>query len=144
MLSRHIKRRLEEMRRVLLTRQSVIINLTGDSVTLSMAQPSVNKFLSELPDQSATCMLSSWVSDIKNSLPPVVGNNEGFAVPTQVNYVGKGGRVYMPGEVVRGSSMVISRALRSGYLWDTVRVMGGAYGGFCRFSPLTGTFAYLR
>jgi hypothetical protein len=33
--------------------------------------------------------------------------------------------------------------LLTGYLWDTVRVMGGAYGGFCRFSPLTGTFSYL-
>ena len=38
---------------------------------------------------------------------------------------------------------VVSRSLRTGYLWDNVRVIGGAYGGMCRFSPLTGTFSYL-
>ena len=29
------------------------------------------------------------------------------------------------------------------YLWDHVRVMGGAYGGFCTFSPYSGFFSYL-
>lgn len=29
------------------------------------------------------------------------------------------------------------------YLWDYVRVMGGAYGGFCTFSPYSGFFSYL-
>lgn len=137
-----LQRRLEEMRKVLLTKESMIINLTGDDNTLNMSNKSVTQFLNKLPlsGSSQTCMLGQWKDDVKLKMEP---KNEGFSVPTQVNYVGKGGRVYMPGELVSGSSMVISRALRSGYLWDTVRVMGGAYGGFCRFSPLTGTFAYL-
>jgi Zn-dependent M16 (insulinase) family peptidase len=28
------------------------------------------------------------------------------------------------------------------YLWERVRVQGGAYGGFNRFNPLSGTFAF--
>lgn len=42
-----------------------------------------------------------------------------------------------------GSAQVVSKYLRTGYLWDTVRVMGGAYGGFCRLSPASGVFTYL-
>lgn len=61
----------------------------------------------------------------------------------QVNYVVKGGRVYQPGEAVPGQASVVSRFLRNGYLWDTVRVMGGAYGGFTRFDPISGLFACL-
>jgi len=41
---------------------------------------------------------------------------------TQVNYVGKGGRLYQPGEAISGSASVVARALRTGYLWDTVRM----------------------
>jgi presequence protease len=37
----------------------------------------------------------------------------------------------------------VSKFLRTGYLWDYVRVMGGAYGGFCTFSPYSGFFSYL-
>ena len=35
------------------------------------------------------------------------------------------------------------RYLRTGYLWDNVRVIGGAYGGFCNFNPTTGLFSFL-
>lgn len=62
---------------------------------------------------------------------------------TQVNYVVKGGPLYQPGEVVPGHATVVSRFLRTGYLWDTVRVMGGAYGGFSKFDPVSGLFSCL-
>lgn len=55
----------------------------------------------------------------------------------------KGGPIYKPGEVVPGQASVVSRFLRTGYLWDTVRVMGGAYGGFTKFSPVSGLFSCL-
>lgn len=68
-----------------------------------------------------------------NFLPPLL-----FC---QVNYVVKGGQLYQPGEVVPGQASVVSRFLNTGYLWDTVRVMGGAYGGFTRFNPVSGLFS---
>merc|ERR1712232_235330 len=69
--------------------------------------------------------------------------DEGFIVPTQVSYVGKGGRAFSPGEAVSGSSAVMGKFLRTGYLWDNVRVIGGAYGGFCSFSSDDGIFSFL-
>lgn len=55
-------------------------------------------------------------------------NNQGLQVSAQVNYVGKG---YKFDTEFLGSSLVISRLLRTGYLWEKVRVIGGAYGAFC-------------
>jgi len=139
-----LQARLERMRAALLRRGSLLLNLSGDAATLEAAEPEVAKFLEAFPEGAAEVppaseRLAAW----KKALAPPEALNEGFVIPTQVNYVGKGGRLYAPGEKVPGSASVVARALRTGYLWDTVRVMGGAYGGFCRFSPLTGTFSYL-
>ena len=60
-----------------------------------------------------------------------------------VSYVGKAGRLYEPNETVPGAANVVSKFLRTGYLWDHVRVIGGAYGGFCTFSPDDGIFSFL-
>ena len=64
-------------------------------------------------------------------------------MPSQVNYVVTGGPILEPGEKVKASYSVVSRYLNTGYLWDQVRVVGGAYGGFARFSSDTGRFAYI-
>lgn len=154
-----LQAKLEAMRACLLSSRShYVVNLSGDRPTLDAAQPALDAFLQGLdagPDDTcepfseaaapgldppvpAGRRLAEW--DLKGAFAAA---DEGFVVPTQVNYVGKGGRLYEVGEKVSGSASVVSRALRSGYLWDTVRVMGGAYGGFCRFSALTGTFSFL-
>ena len=48
-----------------------------------------------------------------------------------------------PGEIADfGAASVASRALSLGYLWDNVRVAGGAYGGGCALNPTSGGFAF--
>jgi Zn-dependent M16 (insulinase) family peptidase len=130
--------RLESMRSTLLAKGNFIVNLTGDKAVLEAAAPAVEDFLRSAPS-SGNVVKANWSQSAKLLVP----KNEGFAVPTQVNYVGKGGRLYQPGEHVPGSANVVSRFIRNGYLWDNVRVMGGAYGGFCKFSPVSGIFSFL-
>ena len=60
-----------------------------------------------------------------------------------MNYVVKGARIVQPGERVKGSYSVASRILSTGFLWDHVRVMGGAYGGFARFGAGSGVASFL-
>ncbi len=67
--------------------------------------------------------------------------NEALLAPSQVNFVGKAANLYELGYRFHGSALVITRYLRSSFLWDRVRVQGGAYGAFCQFSQLTGVFA---
>ena len=156
-----VQRRLEGIRRSLLagtaaqnedtTRPArVVINLTGDDQILQDAKQPVDSFLHKLTnavnkvDAKSTDdkgMVQDWLALQHNEQQKQL-NGEGISVPTQVNYVVKGGRMFQPGETVRGSHAVVARYLGTGYLWDTVRVMGGAYGGFGRFSPYTGNFVF--
>ncbi len=71
------------------------------------------------------------------------GKNEGFGIPASVYYVGKGMNLHDKGYVFHGSARVVSRYLRNGWLWDQVRVRGGAYGAFCLYDGLSGVVTLL-
>lgn len=60
----------------------------------------------------------------------------------QVNYVGKSVNLYDAGYELHGSLYVIEKHLGMTHIWDRVRVMGGAYGGFCSFDPFSGNFSF--
>jgi Zn-dependent M16 (insulinase) family peptidase len=132
-------------------RSGMFIDLTGEKAVLDKIQPSVDAFLKDLPGtnngekfQDFYSTDHPWVEAAKKEMverAPLI--DEGFVVPTQVSYVGKGGRVYDSGEVLSGSASVVARFLRTGYLWDHVRVMGGAYGGMCMFAQGSGFFGFL-
>ena len=64
---------------------------------------------------------------------------EAIITPSQVNYVGKAVNLYDRGWQFHGSAAVIMRALRMGYLWEHVRVRGGAYGAGCSLDRASGT-----
>ncbi|KAK9864580.1 hypothetical protein WJX84_000690 [Apatococcus fuscideae] len=130
-----IQQDLETIRKALLHRTGAVVNLTGDQKTLSSAAAPVREFLAALPEQGLSG--SSW----QGILP---AQNEAITVPTQVNYVGKAGNLFEDaGYQLHGSSYVINKLLGTTWLWDRVRVSGGAYGGFCDFDNHSGMFTYL-
>lgn len=55
-----------------------------------------------------------------------------------MNYVGKAGNIYDAGYKLDGSAYVIQKVIGTTWLWDRVRVVGGAYGGFCDFDSHSG------
>ena len=147
--------RLENIRAVILDestcRHGMMLDITGDKKVLESIEPSVEKFLGELPGDSQGeaspdfyADVHPWVEEAKKRMAEAVPiTDEGFVVPTQVSYVGKAGLMYDEGERIPGSASVVARFLRTGYLWDRVRVMGGAYGGFCVFSSFSGMISFL-
>ena len=147
--------RLENLRNTILNpatcRDGMFLDLTGDENVMSTIQPSVEKFLKELPGDANGEKLPNfyveehpWVTQAnKERKEKVPMEDEGFVVPTQVSYVGKGGVLYDEGEKIHGSVSVVSKFLRTGYLWDQVRVIGGAYGGFCVFAKGSGFFGFV-
>ena len=68
---------------------------------------------------------------------------EGLTIPAQVNYVGKGGNLYSLGYQRNGSLEVILNYLRTTWLWEKIRVQGGAYGAFSLFNPRSGVLTFL-
>jgi hypothetical protein len=125
---------LEAIRSALLSRSGAILNLTGDAAALGAAQRHGGDFLSALPAVGGA--RAAWTS-----VAPAA--NELLTVPTQVNYVGKGADLYKAGYMLSGASYVISKLIGTSWLWDRVRVSGGAYGGFCDFDSHSGQFTYL-
>jgi presequence protease len=121
---------LTEIHRLLINKNSMLVNVTLDSKGWSSFQPQVKEFIDSIPllDKSK----EAWSL---TELPEF----EGLTIPSQVNYVGKAINLYETGYKYHGSAHVICRFLRNSWLWDRVRVQGGAYGAFCLFDRLTGT-----
>merc|ERR1712127_378428 len=138
--------RLENIRNTIVDqstcRDGMILDITGDAQVFEKIEPSTDNFLINLPGDSDGSKLQNFYSEAhpwavaakKEMAAAAPLEDEGFIVPTQVSYVGKGGRLYDVAEKVSGSTAVISKFLGTGYMWDNVRVMGGAYGGFCLFN----------
>jgi Zn-dependent M16 (insulinase) family peptidase len=60
--------------------------------------------------------------------------NEAFVIPSQVQYVVKAGSFKEAGYNYNGSMMVLENILNSDYLWQKLRIKGGAYGGAMSFT----------
>jgi Zn-dependent M16 (insulinase) family peptidase len=60
-----------------------------------------------------------------------------------VNYVGKGANLYEMGYQLHGSVSVIRKYVGTTYLWEKIRVQGGAYGAFFVFDANSGSLNYI-
>jgi len=126
--------RLQRLRGLLVNRRAMVFNLTLDRAHWQTLQARFNAFVGTLP--SAARQEAAWEPDLSVQ-------HEGLSIPAQVNYVGKGYDLYGLGYTLHGSVAVITNYLRTTYLWDKVRIQGGAYGGFCLFDRHSGVFDYL-
>lgn len=60
--------------------------------------------------------------------------NEGFKTPGKVQYVARTGNFIKKGYEYSGCLKVIKTILSYNYLWNNVRITGGAYGAMCGFT----------
>lgn len=125
---------LHTIRVNLLNQNNLVVNITIDQENFALLQPSITSFISSLP----LVELSTPDWHITNQVI-----NEGLVIPSQVNFVGKGANLFDFGYEEHGSMSVIVQYLRSTWLWEKVRVQGGAYGAFCNFDRFSGLFTYL-
>lgn len=126
--------KLETIRHTLINRRVMICNLTLDAENWSQVKPGLRNFLQDLPSTSTA--REAWQ-------PTISPHYEALTIPAQVNYVGKGADLYRFGYRPDGSINVITKYLRTTWLWAQVRVKGGAYGGFCLFNHRSGVLTYL-
>ncbi|KAI5577097.1 hypothetical protein BDE02_09G091000 [Populus trichocarpa] len=126
---------LEEIRTSLLSKNGCLINMTADGKNLTNSEKYVSKFLDLLPSKSSV-EAAVWNARLSPG-------NEAIVIPTQVNYVGKAANIYDTGYQLNGSAYVISKYISNTWLWDRVRVSGGAYGGFCDLDTHSGVFSFL-
>ena len=98
-----------------------------------------NMQLSVIGSKKDKDSMLTLINDLKNSIgnKNVVKNNysfteeklnEGLLIPSEVQYVAKGYNFKNLGYEYDSSLEVLKNILRYGYLWNKVRVQGGAYG----------------
>jgi Zn-dependent M16 (insulinase) family peptidase len=126
--------KLEAVRSAVVNRSGLVCNATLDRDNWTAFEPKLARFGASLPAAPASAV--SWT-------PAPPGAFEGLTIPARVNYVAKGTNLYEQGYELDGSISVISNYLRTTYLWDRIRIQGGAYGGFCTFDRHSGLFSYL-
>lgn len=133
---------LECLRGMVIRRAGALLNLTADAAGMDRALSAATRLAEALPARAvAPAAGGEPAGDAAGAAVPFApGAGEALLVPAQVNYVGKGCNLFDLGYVWNGAAHVITRHLRMAWLWDQVRVRGGAYGAFCTLDRASGAF----
>ncbi len=126
---------LHAVREALIRRNALVVNVTLDAANWDRLRDRLWDFVQALPDGASPTPAHWETADLPT--------HEALTVPAQVNYVGKGANLYDLGLKLHGSWLAVQNWLNTGYLWERVRMQGGAYGGFCTLDIRSGMFSYL-
>ncbi len=136
--------KLETVRRLLINRRGMLANVTLDAASYASFQPQLASFIKDIPAADNAPRYTFHAPDHPEAQRSGrITHHEGLTIPAQVNYVGKGANLYAQGYELDGSIHVIEKYLGTTWLWDKVRVQGGAYGGFSVFDQNSGVFTFL-
>ncbi len=124
---------LARIRARLVNRRTMLCNVTADGAALRRFEPELARFLDALPAEPVN--IPTW-PDLD------APHAEGLTIPAKVNYVGKGECLYRLGFRPGGEVMAARQLLATGWLWEKIRVQGGAYGGMCAFDRRSGVFTF--
>lgn len=128
---------LDELNRVyreLINAYRCDILLTCDADKRAFAIEQSKKFIDTLPNIPFT----SAVIDLKGE----GSRNEGIIIPSKVMYVGMGTNFKLLNYEYKPQMLVIKKYLTSVYLWDNIRILGGAYGAMMNIDK-TGALAFV-
>jgi presequence protease len=131
---------LESMRRDLIRRGNMFVNATLDQQGYTAMEPEIRAFLDAIPGGKSPV---SAADDAAGAVDSQIPNREGLIIPARVNYVGKGTDIHALGYSFHGSLTVILKHMNTSWLWDRIRVRGGAYGAFCLYDRAGGVLAFV-
>ena len=126
---------LENIRSLILLRKKAIVNYTLPEANWPEIENAADLILGNIPDNEP-----GHAPEWKRGN---IAFDEALIAPSQINYVGKGANLYNSDYKFHGSALVITKYIRNSFLWDRVRVQGGAYGAFCQFDRLSGTLVFI-
>jgi len=104
---------------LIFNRHNLNISFTSSTEDFSEFQTYLNILIDDLWDKRITKPDYNFKLD---------GKCEGLLLPSKVQYIAKAYNFRRMGYKYTGKIAVLSRILRLGYLFEQVRVMGGAYG----------------
>lgn len=100
----------------LFTRDRIIISVSSDK-----ADDTLVNMANSLPDRGENPIKEAHYK-------PLGIRQEGIIIPASVSFAVKGSNIYLHNASYNGSYNVLSKLLSLEYLWNEIRVQGGAYG----------------
>ncbi len=116
----------------ILKKERMIVGVTGDAASyekLAAEIPALLADIAALPAGEALPAAGEYALTAKN---------EAFTFAGQVQYLAVCGNYMDAGYELCGALRVMRNILSMDYLWNNVRVLGGAYGCMCEFHPING------
>ena len=116
--SDEIVQNLQQVRDIVFNKQDMIASFIGNDDNYRNFADNFSKFAANLKDEKLQTYKYSFDSS---------KINEGIIIPSKVQYVFKGGDLKKSGYTQSGKYMVLQNII-DGYLWNNIRIKGGAYG----------------
>ncbi|MDC7224974.1 MAG: insulinase family protein [Spirochaetales bacterium] len=122
------------MKKKILRSGSSMVNITGDAVEREDLRKRADAVLDRMGGDSRGAFI----------VPPPVQEPfvEAFKIPADVSYIGASLRGARLGTRDYAAQLILTHLLKSGYLWEEVRMKGGAYGASASLSGLDGYFGF--
>ncbi len=119
-----LKETLKRMLKKLVRRNGFLLSVTCDAEGLEAVQNAGEAFFARLPETKGTEAACR---------PALTEGNEGFTTPGQVQYVARAGNFKKGGFPYKGTLQLLKVLMSYDYLWNHIRVKGGAYGCMSSF-----------
>lgn len=126
-----VAEKFREVAVLLFTRGNMLVNITSEAEDYPKLEEKINALAGLFPEKNDVAA--------ELGINPALAN-EAFPTASAVQYVGKGANLYDLGFAYTGQFDVLKSILGTVYLWDKIRVQGGAYGSSCSFDRYTGDF----
>lgn len=126
--------KLGELIDAIFAKSKLLVSVTADSEGYKKFGDSFKAFAKGLRENAPE---NCFAGCDKSPLQPQC-LNEGFKTAMQVQYVAMAGNYFKAGFEYTGALKVLKTLLSFDYLWQNIRVMGGAYGCMCGFSGVDG------
>ncbi len=131
---REIVERLKELMQMIFTKDQLLVSITADEIGYKVFANHFTSFVGGLQDSPKDSLIASYR---REPLQPECFN-EGFKAAMQVQYVARAGNFRKAGYSYTGALKVLQVLFSYDYLWNNVRVKGGAYGCMCGFNGVDG------
>jgi Zn-dependent M16 (insulinase) family peptidase len=115
----------------LFTKENIFVNITAPESDYKKIENRVVGLSQKLPSKK------QFPAKLKFKTGPI---NEAFLTASSVQFVGKGINLFELGMKYSGRFDVLNAVLRTCFLWDRVRVQGGAYGSQISFDSYSGDY----
>jgi Zn-dependent M16 (insulinase) family peptidase len=126
--------KMKELMQMIFTKENLLVSITADEEGYERFSDKLVAFSGGLKDKADHKLFEAYDT---SCLQPVC-LNEGFKSAMQVQYVARAGNFIKAGYEYTGALKVLKTILSYDYLWNNVRVKGGAYGCMCGFSGVDG------